>query len=66
MEEEEKLGKVMLERARTVKLTTGWRGDMFMVDQTVKVHMEQTLGNLLVGHAWREKRKTSSWPDEHA
>lgn len=39
---------------------------MFMVDQTVKVHMEQTLESLLVGHAWREKRKTSSWPDEHA
>lgn len=28
--------------------------------------MEQTLENLLVRHAWREKRKTSSWPDEHA
>lgn len=39
---------------------------MFMVDRTVKVHMEQTLESLLVGHAWREKRKTSSWPDEHA
>lgn len=39
---------------------------MFMVDRTVKVHMEQTLESLVVGHAWREKRKTSSWPDEHA
>lgn len=29
---------------------------MFMVDQTLKVHMEHTLENLLVRHAWRERK----------
>lgn len=29
---------------------------MFMVDQTSKVHMEHTLGNLLVQHARRERK----------
>lgn len=29
---------------------------MFMVDQTSKVHMEHTLGNLLVQHAWSERK----------
>lgn len=47
----------MLEQVRTVKLIVGWKGkQMFMVDQTSKVHMEHTLGNLLVQHAWRERK----------
>lgn len=29
---------------------------MFMVDQTLKVHMEHTLEDLLVQHAWRERK----------
>lgn len=47
----------MLEQVWTVKLIAGWRGkQMFMVDQTSKVHMEHTLGNLLVQHAWRKRK----------
>lgn len=29
---------------------------MFTVDQTSKVHMEHTLGNFLVWHAWRKRK----------
>lgn len=29
---------------------------MFMVDQTSKIHMEHILGNLLVQHAWRQRK----------
>lgn len=29
---------------------------MFMVEQTLKVHMEHTLEYLLVRHAWRERK----------
>lgn len=31
----------------------GWEGQMFMADQTSKVHMEHTLGNFLLQHAWK-------------
>lgn len=56
----------MLEQVRTVKLIVGWKGkQMFMVDQTSKVHMEHTLGGF-TGSACLERKETSLWPDEHA
>lgn len=56
----------MLEQVRTVKLIVGWKGkQMFMVDQTSKVHMEHTLGEF-TGSACLERKETSLWPDEHA
>lgn len=47
----------MLEQVRTVKLIVGWRGNKCLWwIKLQKVHMEHTLGNLLVQHAWRERK----------